>query len=69
MGKMAPKAPSLPPPPPPIPEKESDAEVKAKKQEAGRIARGRRGLGATINTSGTGAAGTAPTQRATLLGD
>ena len=38
MGKMAPKAPSLPPPPPPIPEKESDAEVKAKKQEAGRIA-------------------------------
>ena len=50
-------------------EKESDAEVKAKKQEAGRIARGRRGLGATINTSGTGAQGTAPTQRATLLGD
>ena len=45
MGKMSPKAPSLPPPPPPIPEKESDAEVKAKKQEAGRIARGRRGLG------------------------
>ena len=69
MGKMAPKAPSLPPPPPPVPEKETDAEVKAKKQEAGRLARGGRGLGATINTSGTGAQGTATTQRATLLGD
>lgn len=52
-----------------MPVKETDAEVKAKKQEAGRLARGRRGLGATINTSGTGATGTAPTQRATLLGD
>lgn len=69
MGKMAPKAPSLPPPPPPVPVKETDAEVKAKKQEAGRLARGRRGLGATINTSGSGATGTAPTERRTLLGD
>ena len=69
MGKMAPSKPSLPPPPPPVPDKETDAEVKAKKQEASRLARGRRGLGATINTSGTGAEGAATTQRATLLGD
>ena len=69
MGKMAPSAPSLPPPPPPVPVKESDAEVKAKKQEASRLARGRRGLGATINTSGTGAEGTATTERRALLGD
>ena len=69
MGKFSPSKPSLPPPPPPVPDKETDAEVKAKKQEASRLARGRRGLGATINTSGTGAEGTAPTQRATLLGD
>ncbi len=69
MGKFSPSKPSLPPPPPPVPDKETDAEVKAKKQEASRLARGRRGLGATINTSGTGAEGTATTQRATLLGD
>ena len=57
MGKMSPKAPSLPPPPPPIPEKKSVAEVKAKKQDCRAIfgeAAHTRGLGATINTSGTG---------------
>lgn len=69
MGKMSPKAPSLPPPPPPVPDKETDAEVKAKKQEASRLARGRRGLGSTINTSGTGATEEAQTARRTLLGD
>ena len=69
MSKMAPKAPSLPPPAPAIPDKESDAEVKAKKQDASRLARGRRGLGSTVNTSGTGATDVAPTERRTLLGD
>jgi hypothetical protein len=69
MGKFSPPAPSLPPPPPPVPDKETDAEVKAKKEEAARLARGRRGLGATINTSGAGAEGAATTQRSTLLGD
>ncbi len=68
MGKMAPKAPSLPPALP-VPQKESDAEEKAKKEEASRIARSRSGLGSTINTSGTGAMETASTARRTLLGD
>ena len=69
MSKMAPKAPSLPPPAPPVPVKESDAEVKKKKEDAAALSRKRAGLGATINTSGQGAEGTAETNRRTLLGD
>jgi hypothetical protein len=52
-----------------VPEKETDEQVKAKKNQASALARARRGLGATINTSGTGVPSGPTTDRATLLGD
>ena len=45
-------APKAPPPPPPPPSK-TDAEIQAEKAKAAKIARGRRGRGASILTDET----------------
>jgi hypothetical protein len=63
----APAAPALPPPPPPIPD-ETDAQVKAKKDQARIDAQRRKGLLSTNLTSGGLNDSDANTDRKTLLG-
>ena len=65
---VAPAA-TLPAETPAVPVKETDAEVRKKKQRTSRLARTRLGHGATVKTSGRGVQVAANTQRKALLGD
>lgn len=60
---------TLPAETPAVPVKETDAEVRKKKQRTSRLARTRLGHGATVKTSGRGVQVAANTQRKALLGD
>jgi len=52
-----------------VPVKKTDAEVRKKKERTSRLARNRKGLGSTINTTGQGVQAPLNTQRKALLGD
>ncbi len=52
-----------------VPVKATDAEVRKKKERTSRLARNRKSLGSTINTTGQGVQDPVNTQRKALLGD